>query len=118
MLVFMQTEEGVSEVLMHILQVSYAEAEPGTDFGEEYSKEEDMHPDFYEFHYLPHERLKEIFDEVCSKYDLSESERSSLSTEVMLGAAPSGNRGRVERKRIEEGLPSIEEAMNKHGEDN
>jgi len=71
-----------------ILNEMYAEATPSMDFDYAKNNPEEMGEDWYEQYYLSEDRQREIFQKHTDKYDLTGTERATLSMECFLNLGP------------------------------
>lgn len=82
----------LEQIRNEILTEVYEEAEPGLDFEDLLENSDEYPDDWYDRHYLPSERQKEILERYCDKYDLNKKETGSLSWTVLLDFGPRGNK--------------------------
>lgn len=97
----MKNDEKLKAIAHDALEKMYNEAEPSGDFLEWLNNPQDAPEKFYHRHYLPEDRVKEIFEEVCEENNLRKMEKKRIRPYVILNFSPSSNRERVEEVRGE-----------------
>lgn len=85
-------DKDLQEISFDILREIYDEAEPGIDFDDALENPEDYEEGWFSNHYLADARQREILNEHCDQYDLSDSEQSSIVWTVILNYGPVGHR--------------------------
>jgi hypothetical protein len=83
--------QGIS-ALLECYHEMYQVADPPLNFIELYKAGKLAHGEWYLHHYLDSDAQQAIIDKIAIKYEMSEHQRASFITEVMLGASPSSVR--------------------------
>lgn len=76
------------EIRNDALREMYSEAEPPLDFDDVLENPDDYGDEWYKQHYLPSERVKEIFEKHADKHDLTQREHASLSISTITSLSP------------------------------
>jgi hypothetical protein len=84
------SDNNLEAVSKDILRKLYSEAEPGLDFDKVLENPDD-YPEFYDNHYLPEERQREIRTNTMDEHDVPEHRRSGIIWTTCLNYGPRGH---------------------------
>ena len=86
----MRSKKQLWKICEEIYQKMYKEAEPPLDFKKAVEEGYTAKNMWFMNHYLNSRRQDEIFNEITKKHKCTNIERLSISTEIWLGASPTG----------------------------
>jgi len=89
----------VDKMIIECYSRLFKKAEPSADFRKMLKSGESRMPNFFMAYYLPDTKAEKIINEIARKYKLRKYEKTQLSTEILLGACPCGNKERVKKER-------------------
>lgn len=102
-----KSTEELIEIRDEVYKKLYKAAEPSKDFEKMMDGENPYKYDRYELHFLENGKQLEIISDTLGNYDLYHYNVKKIRRTVLLGAAPSSNKEKVNQKREEVGLDPI-----------
>lgn len=86
----MRSNKYLARVCKEIYRELYKEADPPADFDKLVESGVTGKANWFMNYYLSMRRQEEIFDSIIKKYKCNKHEKSKISFEIWLGAAPTG----------------------------
>jgi len=85
-----RTDEKLWEIVMGIYREAYRKAEPSADLDKLMKEGKTKKDSWYLNYYLPDTEYAKIIESHCKKNKVSPAEKKKISTDLYLGAGPSG----------------------------